>query len=312
MLEAIAYPELTHYKDYKSFCSSSEMEFDVILLDISLPDNEGSQLIKDVTKRVSQAPIIVLTGYPDFDFARETLAMGVSDYLVKDELNSSSLYKSILYSIERNKALRELQESERRYNELFHISPLPMWVFDIETFKFLDVNEAAIDHYGYSEEEFFKMKVFDIRPNADIQVIKAVVKESTQYPEEKALAEGIFRHQVKGGRVIHVEVSTSPLNFKNRDARLVLARDITDQLEFISVIEDQNQMLQQIAWTQSHMARAPLSRIMGLIELLSKCDNEEEKLHLLQMTQDAADELDKIIKEIAEKSGYNPGKDAIS
>jgi len=69
-------------------------------------------------------------------------------------LNSHVLYKSITYAIERRKVISELEESKRRYSNLFHLSPQPMWLYDTETYEFLQVNVAAIEHYGYSEDEF--------------------------------------------------------------------------------------------------------------------------------------------------------------
>ena len=64
---------------------------------------------------------------------------------------------------DRWRAEEELRESERQYRLLFHGNPNPMWVFDLETQAFLEVNEAAIQHYGYSREEFLAMTIADIR-----------------------------------------------------------------------------------------------------------------------------------------------------
>ena len=65
---------------------------------------------------------------------------------------------------DRWRAEEELRKSERQYRLLFHGNPNPMWVFDLETLEFLEVNEAAIQHYGYSREEFLAMTIMDIRP----------------------------------------------------------------------------------------------------------------------------------------------------
>ena len=65
---------------------------------------------------------------------------------------------------DRWRAEEELRDSEKQYRLLFHGNPNPMWVFDLETQAFLEVNEAAIQHYGYSREEFLAMTIADIRP----------------------------------------------------------------------------------------------------------------------------------------------------
>ena len=67
---------------------------------------------------------------------------------------------------------KELIDSEKRYSDLFQLSPIPKWVFDMDTFKFLAVNKAAVKHYGYSLKEFLKMTIFDIRPEEEFERTK--------------------------------------------------------------------------------------------------------------------------------------------
>src|SRR5262249_42038954 len=69
---------------------------------------------------------------------------------------------------DRRRAEQALGESEGRSRPLFENTPQPMWVYDRETLAFLAVNEAACRHYGYSREEFLRMKVQDIRPAEDV------------------------------------------------------------------------------------------------------------------------------------------------
>ena len=96
--------------------------FDIILLDLSLPDSTGKLLVNEMVELAGSAPIIVLTGYADKDFGIKTLALGISDYLLKDDLNAIQLYKSIAYSIERRRINNELKESESKYRHLFDLS----------------------------------------------------------------------------------------------------------------------------------------------------------------------------------------------
>ncbi|BAU54335.1 hybrid sensor histidine kinase/response regulator [Mucilaginibacter gotjawali] len=94
--------------------SAKSVPFDVILLDLSLPDRTGISLIYQVISVCADVPVIVLTGYDDFDFGIKSLSLGVSDYLLKDELTSLTLYKSIVYSSERKKITSALEASEKR------------------------------------------------------------------------------------------------------------------------------------------------------------------------------------------------------
>jgi PAS domain S-box-containing protein len=120
-----------------------------------------------------------------------------------------------------------LTESEKQYRLLFDSSPLPMWVFDRNTFAFLEVNEAAVQHYGYSRDEFRKMTILDIRPPEErsriLQHMTQLVK-GLQTPE-------VWKHRKKNGSVIDVEITSHELAFQRRDAQLVVAHDITDQLK---------------------------------------------------------------------------------
>lgn len=173
----------------KTQLSEKDDCLDIILLDLSLPDKNGEELIRGIQLYSKNIPIIILTGYPDADFAIKSLAWGVSDYLVKDVLNSTVLSKSILYNIERNKILVNLRNSEQRYSDLFHFSPLPMWVFDQETLKFLDVNDAAIEHYGYSYFKFLNMDITQIRPKDEISSLNVELERGKsafekRYPKE--------------------------------------------------------------------------------------------------------------------------------
>ena len=111
--------------------------FDVILLDLSLPDVENSEkLVRDMVNIGQKCPVIVLTGYANKDFGVKTLSLGISDYLLKDELNGPYLAKSINYSIERKKTENRLSESEKNYKALFDLSPYAMFVLDKKSLRF--------------------------------------------------------------------------------------------------------------------------------------------------------------------------------
>lgn len=81
---------------------------DVILLDLSLPDAAGESLITEAVTLWRSIPVIALTGYTDLEFSKRSMSLGVSDYLLKDELSAMTLYKSIVYSIERSKHVSAL------------------------------------------------------------------------------------------------------------------------------------------------------------------------------------------------------------
>jgi PAS domain S-box-containing protein len=79
---------------------------------------------------------------------------------------------------------------ENRYHELFEVNPLPMWVFDLGTLRFMAVNEAAIAKYGYSREEFLSMSIEDIRPAEDVARLRSVVSSLPRAPATATRANG--------------------------------------------------------------------------------------------------------------------------
>ncbi|MGA3143990.1 MAG: PAS domain S-box protein [Verrucomicrobiota bacterium] len=124
---------------------------------------------------------------------------------------------------DRWRAEEELRNSEEQYRLLFHGNPNPMWVFDLETHAFLEVNEAAIQHYGYSREEFLTKTLADIRQS-----------EKNGRPKTAALDTAdrnvIWRQRRKDGSLIDVEVIWSPIVFGEHFAALTMATDVTERL----------------------------------------------------------------------------------
>ena len=122
-----------------------------------------------------------------------------------------------------------LEDSEAPYRYLFEANPQPMWISDYETMRFLLVNDAAIEHYGYSRDEFLSMTLKDIRPAEDLPLLSAALRtEATSGGASKG-TRGVWRHRKKNGQIIDVEVTGNELQFRGRPARLGLAHDITER-----------------------------------------------------------------------------------
>ncbi|HXR11792.1 MAG TPA: PAS domain S-box protein [Gaiellaceae bacterium] len=113
---------------------------------------------------------------------------------------------------------------EESYRHLFELHPSPMWLFDLETLRFLAVNDAAVAAYGWSREEFLAMTIEDIRPAADHAAIRAEVKTLSGLNSA-----GIWRHLHKDGSLHDVAMFSNAVEFDGRTVRLVLAQDVTEQ-----------------------------------------------------------------------------------
>jgi diguanylate cyclase (GGDEF)-like protein/PAS domain S-box-containing protein len=125
---------------------------------------------------------------------------------------------------ERKRGEKALRQSEQRYRTLFELNPLPMWVYDFETLRFTDVNDACIRHYGYSREEFLKMSIADIRPTEELPAMTDALKEIAVRS-----GPGEFRHRKKDGTVIDVEITSFEFDSAGRRSRLAIARDVTER-----------------------------------------------------------------------------------
>jgi len=296
--------EASNFYEAQVALEDKDYNYDVILLDLTLPDKKGKELIMEVVEKSRNIPLIILTGYTDMEFSRLSAHLGTSDYLLKDDISPSLLYKSIIYSIEQKKVLSQLEESEKRYKDLFQLSPIPQWVCDPETLKFLDVNEAAILQYGYNYEEFLNLILKDIIHPEDMPRLEDELKN-------KSKIKGVFsptasfRNQKKSKETLFVEIRYSYLMYNGKRAFVVLANDITFRKRYIDAIEKQNVKLKEIAWIQSHIVRAPLARLMGLIQLIESGQQEDlplEQSELNQLILSSANELDNIIREITLKT----------
>ena len=94
-------------------------KYDIIFLDLSLPDSNGTDSIIEILQLANTTPVIVFTGYEDQEFGRDSLKHGVQDYLVKDDVNPAVLLKSITYAIERKIILNQIKSAKENYKSLF-------------------------------------------------------------------------------------------------------------------------------------------------------------------------------------------------
>jgi len=153
----------------------------------------------------------------------------VSDkgYVIRDE-NETPL-RMIGAVTDRTKEFRariNLRESEEKYRTLFTYNPRPTWLFDPETLNLVDVNYAAVQHYGYSFEEFRRMNLKDLRPQSEVEHLQKAVHQAKSL-KGSFTTEAI--HQKKDGSLIQVKITSAPLKVGDRNLLLVVIEDITQQ-----------------------------------------------------------------------------------
>jgi two-component system cell cycle sensor histidine kinase/response regulator CckA len=138
---------------------------------------------------------------------------------------------------------------------LFFGNPIPMWVYDPASLRFIEVNDAALSTYGYTRAEFLSMSIADIRPPEDVEALRATIAR----PRPIWQRSGVWRHQPKNGAPIHAEVTSHQLTFRGQPAVLVAAYDVTE-------LEQQRQLLRS---ANAHLERSE-RRYRELVENLNE------------------------------------------
>jgi PAS domain S-box-containing protein len=215
------------------------------------------------------------------------------------EQNDKKVFLAIINDItERIIAEEALTISEKKYRYMFENNPQPMWIYDIETLKFLEVNTSAINQYGYTRDEFLSMTLRDIRPLEDIPLLELDIAQT----DKKLNSAGEWRHKKKNGELIHVEIISHAVIYNNHPARHVLIRDITQhkRAEMIQTIQynianavinskDLEQLFNSIKFELNHLIYAKNFFIAFYNEetgMLSSFVNVDEKDEISEWSAD--------------------------
>ena len=218
----------------------TERSWDVILSDWAVPGFGALPLLALVHELGLDVPVIIVSGTITEDFAVSAMRGGARDFVLKDRL------LRLLPAVEREvreaetrsarrRAEQELRASAVRYRELFESTPLPMWVYDVDTLRFLMVNDAAVQRYGYTREEFARLTLADLRPPEDHEQLLDDVARRDDTPR-------VWRHHTKRGEVLSVEITAHDLEFEGKRARLVLANDITARMQLEEQLRQSQKM----------------------------------------------------------------------
>jgi len=198
---------------------------DLIIADYSLPSFNAMEAIEIVQGRVPLIPVVVCTGSVSEEIAVECIKAGAADYVIKEHI--TRLGSAVKSALEKKRALEEkewaeeaLRESEEKYRKHFEMISDAIYVIDKKTGRILDVNKAAISMYGYSREEWLKMK------NTDVSAEPEKTREATKKVPEQI---PIRFHKKKDGTIFPLEMSINTHVLKGRQVIICTARDITER-----------------------------------------------------------------------------------
>src|SRR5689334_3687923 len=181
----------------------------------------------------------------------------------------------------------ETERTAERYRMLFEASPLPMWVYEADTLRFLAVNDAAIRKYGWTRDEFLAMTIKDIRPPEEIPALILNVVGTDGFGSPRP---DTWRHKTKEGRILDVEITAGRIEFDGRRAALVLAHDVSEKVQLQRRLNEAEKMeaVGRLAGGVAHDFNNLLTVIGGYAEILLQQDEREELQEIARAAQQAS------------------------
>lgn len=259
--------------------------YDLVLTGFNVFGLEGSQVFDAVRFVDPQTPVVIVTDAGSETMAAEAIERGATDYVIKTPQYLRCLPHAIRAAIEqqhlqaeRKLAEEAITEREASFRFLFANHPQPMWVYDLETLAFLEINDAAIACYGYSRNEFLQMRITDIGLGED----GSKRLKYTQKNQSGLQLSGQWRHRLKSGQIIDVEITSHVLKFAGRNAALVVAQDITERKRLEEQLHQSQKMeaIGRLAGGIAHDLNNILMVIIGYGELLlDRYRDELDPLH---------------------------------
>jgi PAS domain S-box-containing protein len=203
-----------------------------------------------------------------------------------------------------------LKHAESRYHQLFDSNPLPSWVYDTETGAFLAVNSAATQHYGYTQEEFARMRLEEI---ADHEIMSAPASG----PES-----GSGRHRKKNGEEIQVHITAQDMEFGGHKARIVTVTDVTERVRLEQELKYTNSELRAAKEQAeaasdaksaflaniSHEIRTPMNAIIGMTALVLDTELTCDQRECMELVRSSADGVTTLINDLLDLAKIEAGK----
>jgi PAS domain S-box-containing protein len=241
--------------------------YDVVLLDLNLPDSRGLDTLTTTIKRYPRLPVVVLSGIADDITTVEAVRRGAQDYLVKGEINGSLVFRVMRYAIERKQVEAMLRASEARYRTLVETSPNGITLADLEG-KILLCNQQASRVHRYDNPESMNGLNF-------FKLVSAVDRHFAALNTQKTLNEGRITSAEytlvrKDGSTFPAELSTAPIrNATGAPAGFIaITHDVTERKQLIEAEKQLTKLKDEFISSVSHDLRAPLLELITDLDQL--------------------------------------------
>ncbi len=163
-------------------------------------------------------------------------------------------------SMARARAQESAHETERRYDQLFNSTPIPMWVFDSESLMIRAANDAAVAQYGYSREEFLTLNIIELRPPTEVAALMDALGETAAALREA----GVWTHRRKDGTLFEAEIAAHRINFDGRPSMVVVANDVSERQRAQAAVEESEERLREMQVQFAHAQKMEaIGRLAG-------------------------------------------------
>ncbi len=271
--------DLTHVKDLgEAFHVLEKRSFDIILLDLLLPDSHGIETFLRIRERAQEIPVIVITVLGDERHAIQALRSGAQDYLVKGKIIGDLLVRRIQYAIERYRSERDRQirSAEEVYRSLTIHAQSGIYIIQNRKMHFF--NPHIMRNYGFSEKDLLNMDILNLVYPDDREMVRnkaiRMLKGESATPYE-------FRIIDKDGRVRWLIESVSSITYKGKPSTLGNFLDITEQKNLSKQLEESQK---QLVRSEKLAAIGQLSAGVAH-EILNPINIMGMKLQMLEMTE---------------------------
>ena len=267
----------------------SSHSYDVVLLDLNLPDSRGLETLKTVVKSYPKIPVVVLSGLADDATTREAVRRGAQDYLVKGEISGPMLVRVLRYAIERKQAEAVLRESEARYRALVETTPNGITLTDMDGKLLLCNQQTAALHNYESPEDMLGISVYDLVVPSDRQL---AVLNAQKTLNEGRVINAEYTLVRKDGSQFPAEISAALL----RDASgapagfIGITRDTTERIRALEAEKQLIKLREEFIASVSNDLRNPLFSLMGYLDLLRNGkvnDSNLQNEYLVRASKDA-------------------------
>ncbi|HUB02789.1 MAG TPA: response regulator [Terriglobales bacterium] len=242
---------------------------DLIVLDVNLPDISGIEVCKKLkaSEGTASTPVLQVSASLVSTEARVAGLEGGADAYLTQPIEPQELVATVRALLRVRSTEEQLWRSQLQYRSFFEANPLPCCVLDTFDFRILTVNDAAIQHYGYTREEFTTMSLRDLVVPDEQQGFLAALAEA----DSSKHSFRTWRHVAKNGKVMDVEVFWAPLELNGNNVRLAIVQDITEKLAL------------QVAQHQEEIRRLLLDRALQV--------QEDERRRIARELHDEAGQL---------------------